>query len=421
MRRRPVGPLVCLEHAGWQSEPVRARHRTYQPSRAGAEGIPLIRVQLTVPPRESRSQPSYNSVGAYSYVVHGPEIVRSMEDSDLVDRAVTALEGAVGQNVSFSYSPPEHRGGGADGKLVVAFGGATFDFDVLVIPKLNAARASKLTKRGVPGAVVISHRVTPAIGDILHSGGVWYLDLGGNAHIEAPPLLVHVSGMEGPPPKDTVRAFTGEGLKVIFLLLLDPALTSAPYRRLAELSGVSHGVVQYTMDDLIRLKYVAKLSRTERRLSNAGALLDRWAAGYTEVLRPKLTEGTFAFPPGMRRERVVEWQSSDLVPDLERWGGEPAAALDTGYLRPARLTIYARTSLSWLMKRLHVAPSEEGELTVVRPFWTTESEKELPQAFGGWTVPRVVTYADLLSTGDPRNAEVAAMLREEIVSGLPRV
>ena len=309
---------------------------------------------------------------------------------------------------------------GGDGTLTVGVGGAALRVDVVVTREVNAARAARLVERAAPGTVIVARRISPTVGEVLRDGGLGYIDLGGNAHIEAAPLLLHVSGRESPPTKETARAFSGEGLKVVFLLLIDPALASAPYRHLAELSGASHGVVQYTMDDLVRLTYVARLGRTERRLNDAGALLDRWAAGYTEVLRPRLTEGTFAFAPGQGPERVGAWRDLDLDPGTDLWGGEPAAALDTSYLRPARLTVYTRAALPSLMKRLRVAPSDGGVVTVVRPFWSDAIEAEVPQAFDGVTVPRVVTYADLLATNDPRNAEVAALLRDQVLSGPSR-
>lgn len=341
-----------------------------------------------------------------------------MEDRDLPDRAMATLTAVFARDIDLRYAPrPRPHDTGADGTLTVQVGEAAFQVDVVLTSEVNSARAARLVQRAAPGTVVVSRRITPTVGKVLREGGLGYLDLGGNAHIEAAPLLLHVSGRESPAAKETARAFNGEGLKVVFLLLLDPVLASAPYRRLAELSGASHGVVQYTMDDLVRLSYVARHGRTERRLNDTGALLDRWAAGYTEVLRPKLTEGTFAFAPGQGPGRVAAWRELDLAPGEDLWGGEPAAALDTSYLRPARLTVYTRAALASFMKRLRVAPSDEGIVTVVRPFWSDAVEAEVPQAFNGVTVPRPITYADLVATSDPRNAEVAAVLRDQILSG----
>ena len=322
--------------------------------------------------------------------------------------------------MTLRYSPEHHRRPGHDGLLTVLHGGRAYEFDVVVREKLNSAHAARLAERAGPDTLVVSQRVTPTVAEVLRDRGVWHIDLGGNAWIEAPPLFLHVSGRESPKLSETVRAFSGEGLKVVFLLLLDPTLASAPYRRLAELAGTSHGVVQYTVGDLVRLKYVARLGRTERRVNDADGLLDRWAAGYAEVLRPKMTEGTFSFAPGLSKERVAGWRDIPLASDVDLWGGEPAAALDTDFLRPAHLTVYTRAALASFMKRLRVAPSEKGDVTVVRPFWTPKAEETVPEVFEGGTVPRVVTYADLVATGDPRNAEVAALLLERILPGSGR-
>lgn len=309
-----------------------------------------------------------------------------------------------------------------DRLLWLTVNGERYGFAVEVKRHVNVATAAHLTEREDRSAkhplLLLAEHVPPAAAQALRQRGVSYADTAGNCHVERPPLLLHVEGRkrqrvgEGEP----VRAFGGEGLKVIFALLLDPHLVGRPYRELAALSGASHGVVQYTVKDLERLGFVLRLSRTERRLRDAGALLDRWTAGYTETLRPKLTLGTFRFSSP---ERASRWEAVDLDPERERWGGEPAAALATDYLKPATLTVYTRDPRPDAMKRLRVVPDARGDVEVIRTFWPERLEGEVPGGFPSPSVPDVIAYADLIASGDPRNAEVAAMLQERIVARGP--
>jgi hypothetical protein len=279
----------------------------------------------------------------------------------------------------------------------------------------TAARlAETLPDEGRQTHVVLTGHIQPAVAEALRARRVNYADASGNCHIERPPLLVHVEGRRRKRSGDAVpiRAFKGEGLKVIFVLLLCPEWVARPYRDLAALSGASHGVVQYTVKDLERLDYLVRLSRTARRLRDPPGLLDRWTERYAENLRPKLSMGTFRFT---EPERFAHWQDLGLDGAHERWGGEPAAALATGYLSPGRLTIYSRRPRSDLMRHLRVVPDDEGPLEVVRSFWPLPLEDALPDRFAGGRVPDLLAYADLVASGAPRNAEVAALLRERHV------
>lgn len=319
----------------------------------------------------------------------------------------------------------EYRAGGdetsewdPDGILTLHVGDVSFAFAVRATGHVNAAEAAWLAVQAEDGRddqLVIAERITASAASVLRERGVGYLDAAGNAHIERAPLLVHVEGRKPVATLRPVRAFAGEGLKVVFILLLDPTLASASYRTLAELSGVSHGVAQYTIKGLEQAGFVARLGRTQRRLTNRGGLLDRWAAAYAEALRPKITEGQFAFTGERADTSVQDWQSI-LISEMDRWSGEPAADLATGYLRPEHLTLYTRQSRASLMKALRAVPSPDGSLTVLNMFWPEEAEARIPEAFNRASVPDVVIYADLLATGDPRNAEVASMLREWILS-----
>ena len=341
-----------------------------------------------------------------------------MDERDIIAAAADAL-GALWANGTASvetHSVGAHKKGWRpDATLLLDVGGERYAFAVEARRQVNVAAAVHLAERAdteaEPSFILITEYVQPAVAEALRERGVSYADAAGNCHVERPPLLLHVEGRKRRRvgAEEPVRAFGGEGLTVIFALLLEPDLIARPYREIAQLSGASHGVVQYTVKDLERLGFVLRLSRTERRLRDTDALLERWATGFAEALRPKLTLGAFRFTSP---DRASRWEIVDLDPDRERWGGEPAAAAATDYLKPARLTVYTRGTRAEAMKRLRVVPDERGEVELLRAFWPERLERELPGAFPDARVPDVLAYADLVASGDPRNAEVAATLQE---------
>jgi hypothetical protein len=82
---------------------------------------------------------------------------------------------------------------------------------------------------------------------------------------------------------------------------------------------------------------------TKRKLIATRRLLDEWALAYARTLRPKQLLRTLVAPT------FENWKTWSLKADHAQWGGEPAAALLTKYLRPGVLTIYAEKMPARLM------------------------------------------------------------------------
>ncbi|MBI2316222.1 MAG: hypothetical protein HYU75_04145 [Betaproteobacteria bacterium] len=72
-----------------------------------------------------------------------------------------------------------------------------------------------------------------------------------------------------------------------------------------------------------------------RRLNATKRLLDEWALACARRLRAKLLQAKYITP------NFDTWRNWQLDPEQARWGGEAAAALLVGHLRPGMLTIYA--------------------------------------------------------------------------------
>jgi hypothetical protein len=195
-------------------------------------------------------------------------------------------------------------------------------------------------KRQPGEGVLIADYVNPNMAKKLKELEVQFFDAAGNAYINQPPLYVHVVGKKLRDYKKTTnevtnRAFDGAGLKVIFGLLCEPELVGAPYRVIAEATGVALGTVGKIVNGLKDAGFIVdRGGNGDRRLVNRRRLVDRWVEAYPEKLKPKLRVGEFI------NDDPYWWQDFDMEKYGAYWGGEVAAAKYVGYLKPEVITIY---------------------------------------------------------------------------------
>ena len=182
--------------------------------------------------------------------------------------------------------------------------------------------------------------------------------------------------------------------KIIFYLLQNKENVGKTIRDIATATGVSLGSVHSTLSDLINRGYVVDDGKS-RLLRKRPSLIDRWTQGYNDTLKPKLFISRFTFLSPAVRE---QWHSIQLPKTLS-WSGEPAAALEDGYLRPERWDIYTSDKANALIATGRMIPAPQGEIYVYKRFWQTEG------------TPLLVVYADLLATEDDRCREAAERMK----------
>lgn len=263
----------------------------------------------------------------------------------------------------------------------------------------------EITKK--PPLLVTAH-ITPPVADRLAAADQEFVDAAGNAYLNAPGIFVLITGRK--PEKDVTaekpgRAFTTAGLKTLFALICNPGLAAAPYREIAAAAGVALGALPGVLDGLQQAGHLHVMGR-KRKLITTKRLLDEWALAYARALRPKQLLRKLVAPT------IETWRTWDLLADQLRWGGEPAAALLTKYLRPGVLTLYAEKVPARLIveQRLTTArPNDEHNIVEIRQRFWGEGLGDKNRAD---VVPPVLVYADLLATGDARCIETAQMIYE---------
>lgn len=260
--------------------------------------------------------------------------------------------------------------------------------------------------------LLVADYLPQAIAEELCRQGINYMDTSGNCSIRAGGLVLSVQGKRAGKAKKEhqSRAFQEAGIKIIYHLLNDPEVINKTFRDIARIAGVSLGSVASVLQELGDLKFYLK-TQNGKFLNNKTELLKRWVIAYHEVLRPRLL---------LKRMRFTKIHQSDweTVPirdaeDTVLWGGEPGAALLTNYIYPGNFTIYTNGFWKSLVSDLQLAPSENGEIEVLRMFWEQEDgyfEKQI--------VSPLLIYADLLGSGNSRNIETAQIILEHELSHL---
>ena len=258
-------------------------------------------------------------------------------------------------------------------------------------------------------ALVVAPHVAPARAERLREAGIPFIDVAGNAYLEADNLYVYVIGRELPPglvaarPKK-IRAFAGTGLQVLFTLLCAPEYVNKPYREIARAAGVALGTVGWVLADLKDLGYLHAPGRGLKTLRRQKELHEQWVTQYLRLFRPRLT---------IRRFRAANpdwWRGIDIRDYKACWGGDVAAAKLIGHLKPAQVTVWHHGDPAPLLQAQSMRADPAGNVELIEAFWHFATEAE--------TAPPLLVYADLVGTGDPRAIETAKLIQENHLARL---
>jgi len=262
--------------------------------------------------------------------------------------------------------------------------------------------------------LIITTYVRPEQAAILEKAGVDFIDLAGNAHLEAPGLHVHVEGRK-PPRKLAVRqAPNAKGwVKTTMAILIRPELLQTPYRTIAAEANVALGTVATCLRDL-RARGLLLGEGEQRQLADRKELLPLWVQAYADRLRPALKQRWLQVQTA---ERVELWRRLEhvLAKHHVPWAltGADAAERMTHHLRAENTEIYAAPDAfdnRALLNDLQAQPAAHtGNLLVVEPpapvvIDVAILDERLPLA------PPLLVYAELLYRGTDQAFEAAELL-----------
>ncbi len=254
--------------------------------------------------------------------------------------------------------------------------------------------------------MVITEQIYPKIKEELRRENIAYLETSGNVFYKGKDLMLWIDGHKMLPGLDVRekkgRAFTKTGLKLLYHLLLNPALLDLTYREIARITGTVFGNINVIMNDLKQQGFLLKLDKSRYQLQNKKELMERWMVAYEEKLKPALKLGNFRF---LKNEDFIQWKNIQLEPHTV-WGAEPAANLLTNYLKPGELTLYTLETKQELIRHYKLIPDENGPVKTYQKFWYNDEENNN-------MVNPLLVYVDLMNTGDRRCIETAQKIYEQ--------
>lgn len=325
--------------------------------------------------------------------------------SDVLDSATQHLRDA-GLRVTELPSP---AGGDAGVDALVEIAGPAGARRYAITIKTRVSVASVATVGSSPHGptLVVAPHIPDTVGESLRRHGIHYADAAGNAYLSWKGMLLDVRGrrpQEVPRPGAAgrpLRAFRASGTRILFVLLAEPDGASTSYREIAQASGTSLGTVQWVLKELEETGHIS--TGATRKLHRQRDLFNRWVEAYALDLYPRLTLGEFDTPdPNW-------WTGAD---DLMRathsqWGGETAVHRTYRRLRPGQAIVYASSVPRRLATEYQFRKADgPGNVEVRQRFWTA------PDRPSDLVVPSPLIYADLVASGEPRQLEAAAYLRE---------
>ena len=294
-----------------------------------------------------------------------------------------------------------------DGTIALTFGETTVEFYVEI---KNEVRGNTIPVVQTPNfyrrrdTLLICGYITKPMKDELRHRQINYLELAGNCYIQTEGIYIYINDQQ---VTETRTARQGKlwktaGIKFLFALLNDPELLRQPYRTVADRADIALGNVGALMDEMGREGYLKEGLNKTVFIERREELFGRWAEAYRNILRPKITAGTYRF---VDKSLTDHWK--ELQPKTFLWGGENAGALLTDYLRPEKFTIYAINFRQEVMKELKLLPDPEGPVEILHQFWKDIQEETQV------TVPPLLAYADLATSLDSRNRETAERLKKQ--------
>jgi hypothetical protein len=272
------------------------------------------------------------------------------------------------------------------------------------------AQLDQIGERGL----LFAPYITAAMAKQCRQLNIAFLDTAGNAYLHEPGLHVYITGEKPEGPAITTMGTRGGGtataLRIVFTLLCKPELLNAPYRDIVEAADVALGAIGWVYFDLEGRGYIAGKQREHnRRFLEPARLFEEWVTNYPIKLRPKLN------PRRFQAEDQYWWKKADLHNIGAYWGGEIGADRLTHHLKPATCTIYIKpqknkAAFTKLVAAHRLRAEPNGNIEVLDAFWNLPPDPDQPDV-----VPPILTYADLVATLDPRNLEVAKLIREKYI------
>lgn len=332
---------------------------------------------------------------------------------EIIEDAIKKFEATTGFKMVYKA---DVRDSHVDGLLCLTFDNQEICYELEFKQTINKAIIGQIVQANIKvqkNIIIVTRNVSSPLAERLKSLGIFFLDTAGNVFIKDQSLFIFSKGNKLLPdqrPESPSRAFNTKGLQVIFSLLNNQGSENLSYRKIADLSTVALGTVQWVMEDLKKLGYLIDMGKQGRKIIKKEDLLSRWTIAYSEQLKPKLLIGRY------KADVKSWWVDTEILEYGALWGGEVAGSTLTQNLKPEIVTIYTKELSGKLILEGKLKKDSNGDVEIVRKFW----RDELRNSENKDLVPPILVYADLITSTDKRNIEIANAIYEEEIAGLVR-
>lgn len=298
-----------------------------------------------------------------------------------------------------------------DGKLTLLVDKDEIKFNTEIKKELRVHQIPQIEKNAKAFApyLILAQRIFPKIKEQLRQLNIAYLEANGNIFVNHDRFHFFIDANKPfQPEKEKVnRPYTKTGLKVLFHFLVNEQWINLPHREIAKITQVAHGNIAYILNGLKENNFLIRLDKRTQKLNNKKELLEKWMVAWKETLQPALKIGRFRFA---NETYFTQYRQFQLDENTIWWGGEPAGAILTDYLRPGELVLYTTKNRNELIKDYRIIPDPNGDVKIYRAFWTTQ------EAVRNNTVHPILVYADLMNTGNSRCYETAQMIWDKYLA-----
>lgn len=262
--------------------------------------------------------------------------------------------------------------------------------------------------------LLVTEQAGETLVDRLLDQNAEFVDAAGNMFLTGPGYYVLVRGRSLPRKSfSQTRTLTATSLKVIYALLAFPELRRGTYRDIRDVLDVGLASISRTVNSLLAQGYLVRGQDDALHIIRYDDLLYRWELGYLETLRAKLDPTPWRFTKLGKEEILASLRDRDDV----LVGGEEAASILTGRLKPQTLTLHVSPAV-WRTLRvvLRVLPAnEETDLYVLHPLTTHDRYHSETNGDNLPVAHPILVRAELLALGGDRLRDVATELLGSII------
>lgn len=326
-----------------------------------------------------------------------------MKEAEVLHNALQNLERVV--PIKWNWNPTNGTQDlGIDGNLEVHLNDKTIKFNVEVKKDVKNHQMLNIYEfnRKFQNFLLVSEKLFPRVREELRTNKINYIEGNGNIYLNHEDAFIYIDTNKTvrERKKSGNRAFTKTGLKVVFHFLLNPELINQTQREIAETADVALGNIPQILNSLLENQFILRLEKNKYVINDYEDLLNKWIAAYSQTLKPSIFRQRLRF-----QNENQEWQSLQLDNEKTVWGGEPAGDILTNHLRPEKFMLYTKETTKDLLINYKLTPDVEGTVWVYDLFWAHDGNSKI--------APKVLVYADLMSSGDKRSKETAKIIFDE--------